>query len=209
MAILMRMRGLGRVPVVTLMLMLGLVGCGPARDTDRDPGPSPGRSTEQDAPPRGSLGEAAERVDFDLPRGFVESQAYHVVTPLYPDPRSRWLVPDGTDGGLDVIGVHWYRTSLDFDRDTPDELIARLDGYAVQVRAESASTPVASTVAGQPALTQTIRQPGDAGRSYVYESTFVFAGSHLVQVMCQVDRKATAVVSGCATVRATLRLSLG
>jgi hypothetical protein len=159
-AILVRMRGLGRVPVVTLMLVVGLVGCGPAHDADQDTGRDPGQSPEQsqDAPSRGSLGEAADRVDFDLPRCFVESPAYHVVTKLYPD---------------------------------------------VQ-----ASTPVASTVAGHPALTQTIRQPGDTGRAYVYEWTFVFAGSHLVQVMCQVDRKAAAVASGCATVRATLRLVL-
>src|SRR5262245_39273237 len=126
------MRGLGWVPVVTLMLMVGLLGCGPAHDADQDTGRDAGQSPEQsqEAPPRGRLGEAAGRVDFELPRGSVESQAYHVVTKLYPDVQSRWLVPDGTDGGLDVIGVHLYRTSLDFDRDTRDQLVARLDGYA-------------------------------------------------------------------------------
>jgi len=64
-----------------------------------------------------------------------------------------------------------------------------------------------ATVAGYPALTQSVKQPG-RDHVFTYDATYVFAGPYLVHVMCQHDRQRAAIAEACASVLKTLRLAI-
>ena len=106
-----------------------------------------------------------------------------------------------------MIAVTAYLLHADVSAGPEDRLTARLDTYARQVAATSASTPVKTTVAGYPAWSQTLERPAGA-ESLRYDATFVFAGWHLVQVLCQYDGGREQIRSGCRRVLDTLRLNL-
>jgi hypothetical protein len=156
-----------------------------------------------------TFGTAAEplKVTFDRPDGFAEAEGYHVAVPLYPNGVSRWVRPNVPADALDVIGVQSYLLDHDVSGANADTLTRLVDDYANQVQAKSVTTPVQSTVAGHPALTQSIVQPGAPRGNFTYDATYVFAGPYLVQVMCQYDRARAAVVKACAQVLGSLQLA--
>jgi hypothetical protein len=154
-------------------------------------------------------GPAAQpvRVTFDRPDGFTEVDGYHVVVPLYPTGASRWLRPNVANDALDVIGVHSYLLDRDVSGANLDTLAALVDSYASEVQAETATKPFHSTVAGHPAVTHSIVQPGGPRGDFTYDATYVFAGPYLVQVMCQYDRERAAIAKACDQILASLRLA--
>jgi hypothetical protein len=191
-----------RACVVALLLLLGLTGCVEPVDEPRDPPTTVG---EQNAEGTSSLGGAAKliAVDYNRPAGFVESDDFALLKPLYPNGTTQWMVPEDSEGIGDVIAVTAYPPTGTAATGELEELV---DGFAEQVDAISASDPVRSTVAGYPALTQSIEQPDGESGSVTYDTTYVFAGTYLVQVLCQYDDEREVILAGCADVQASLKL---
>jgi len=199
-----RVDGRARIVTVAMSLLIVIAGCGPTTD----PGTTGQNPTTAEAV-IAELGSAAQptKVTFERPAGFADSQDYHVVVPLYPNGVSQWIVPDGGQGGLDVIGITSYLLDRDVSGASDRELRELVRDYADKVDAVSTSEPEKSTVAGYPALTQSVKQPG-RDNAFTYEATYVFAGPYLVHVMCQYDRQRAAIAEACASVLKTLRLAI-
>jgi hypothetical protein len=148
------------------------------------------------------------RVDFTVPTGFVESYDYHILNPLYPVPVVDFLIPigSGRDNG-EVIGVASYLMDVDVTGHADAQLVARIKGYVTFLKAE-ASEPVRSTVAGRPAFTTAVKEPSSDGGFYTYDATFIFAGTHLVEVACQYANQKDLVDKACASVLSSLKVVL-
>jgi len=128
-----RVDGRVRIVAVAMSLLIVIAACGPTTD----PGTT-GQSSTSAEVVNAELGSAAQptKVTFDRPAGYADSQDYHVVVPLYSNGVSQWIVPDGGQGGLDVIGITSYLLDRDVSGASDRELGALVRDYAEKVTAE-------------------------------------------------------------------------
>jgi hypothetical protein len=143
-------------------------------------------------------------VTFDTPSGFSATEDYAILVPLLPARVTQFLAPTGMRS-LDVIVVNSYVLDADLSEAGDDQLLLRIGGYARLVRATAMTSAERTRVAGYRAWQQAIEQPGEGG-PYRYDTTYVFAGWYLVQVMCQHDDQPDLIATGCRTVLDTLRI---
>jgi hypothetical protein len=179
--------------VLTLLAVLLAAGCG--RALPRPPGTSPAAS-----PPATPV-----VVTFTTPDGFVATSAYTILVPLTPHHDTQWRVPSGSPAGLDVLFVNSYVLDRGVDTDSPTRLLARIAGYARQVKATRATTPSTTTVDGRTAYQQHIEQP-DADRTLHYDTTYIFTDRYLVQVGCQWDHHQQTIQTACQKILNTLEI---
>jgi hypothetical protein len=143
---------------------------------------------------------------FDMPPGFVHNQNYQLIVPLYDNRTTQWIVPNSRTSGLDVIFVVSYVADQDASRQSDDQIRSRMAGYDVKVSATKATTPMVTQIDSHRAWTQHLEQPVPGGGTAVYDTTYVFAGSYLVQVGCQWQEQQALIASACRTVLASLQV---
>jgi hypothetical protein len=182
-----------------LLLTLGAIsGC---RQAPIDPGfrvPSP-----DETPPAAPL-----RVDFTVPAGFVEAYGYMTGNDLHPAPYTTFLIPVGAENNhsnLEVLAVVSYLMDTDVTGKSDGVLVNRVKGYATQVNS-AVTEPVRTTVSGMTAFTMPLKEPKRDGGFYTYDSTYIFSGPHLVQIMCQWEKQKALVDQACASLLASIKV---
>jgi hypothetical protein len=188
----MRMSRGTALPVLALLAVLAVAGCGRAPHPTRSAAPSPPVTPIV--------------VTFTTPDGFVAAHDYTILAPLTPHHDTQWRVPGSAAGtGLDVLFVNSYVLDRGVGGESDGQLRDRIAGYAQLVHASQATTPSTATVAGLPAYQQHIEQPYGS-TTLRYDTTFVFTDRYLVQVGCQWDQQRQAIGTACRTVLDTLRI---
>ncbi len=191
---------LAAVAFVVVVAMAGaLAGC---RQAPLDP--SFPASAPVPAPP------TVARVDYLVPEGFVETYIYQTGNHLYPLPTVEHLIPaEAVDDytNLDVIGVVSYLMDVDVSDWSRDQLARQVTEYVEGIGA-TADEPTPTTVDGRPAFSTTVSEPypDDDERVYTYLATYIFAGTHLVQVQCQYDARQELVEQACAELLDSLKI---
>jgi hypothetical protein len=200
-----RRSALPTVAIVAVVAIAGtLTGC---RQAPLDPGfRTP--ATDEPEPP------TVARVDYVVPNGFVETYIYQTGNHLYPIPTVEHLIPaEAVDDytNLDVIGVMSYLMDIDVSDWSDDQLAGQVAEYVAAVGepiGEPGGEPVSTTVDGRPAFTVTVAEPDadDPEVVYTYDATYIFAGSHLVQVQCQYHDRQELVDQACAALLDSMKI---
>ena len=190
-----------RTSLLCAALLLTLGALGGCRQAPIDPSfrvPSP----DETQPP------APARVDFTVPPGFVEAYDYGTGRDLHPAPYATFLIPVGATedrANLEVLAVVSYLMDTDVTGQSDAGLVQRVKGYVTQVKSEM-TEPVKTTVSGMTAFTVPIKEPKLDGGFYTYDAWYIFAGQHLVQIMCQWDKQKPLVDAACASLLASTKV---
>jgi len=135
-------------------------------------------------------------VQYTVPSGWQRSTNYYEVIPLETTFRAKYLIPSGVTPGLDVISIVLYRLPAAHLVDTRAQQVLRVRAYNAKRSVVIKRKLEDTVVGGRAGFDESVVQPGDR-QDYRYATWFVFGGSHLVQISCQVESQVAAVATGC------------
>jgi hypothetical protein len=142
-------------------------------------------------------------VRYRVPKGFVEQDGYHPITPLEAKRVSHYFPLAGAPTGRDVLALSLYTLPAAHLVDTPAAQLARVKAYNRKTKAKLFRKIKPMTLFGRPAWNEAASEPG----GYLYNTWFVFGSRHLLQASCQWDKQQKKITAGCLALLHSVSLS--
>ncbi|MEV0646806.1 hypothetical protein AB0I28_16235 [Phytomonospora sp. NPDC050363] len=185
-----------RLIAALTLAAVALTACTP--EDNADPGPEPSSTQEVDA-------EGRLAVSFRMPADFGETSAVPLpmlVSESYRTPRIIAL-KDVTS--VEAIMVVSYALPQDFTGATDEELIAKIAEYNTAAGVTAKGDPILAIANRHRGFVQSLEKNTD-GKVITFESTYLFFGPNLVQVVCQWDEMPAELGDACETVLRSLKV---